>query len=124
MQVVVSNSNPAPIYEQIVEQVKKQIVSGKLAPGEKLPSLRMLAGDLGVSVITTKRAYAVLEEAGFISTVAGKGCFVSEMNADLIREENLKRIQALLSQAIDLADASGVSLDEVTEMFEILKEGE
>jgi GntR family transcriptional regulator len=124
MQIVVSNSNPAPIYEQIVEQVKKQIVTGKLVPGEKLPSLRMLAGDLGVSVITTKRAYAVLEEEGFVSMVAGKGCFVADMNADLIREENLKRIQSLLSQALELADESGIGIDEVSQMFEILKEDE
>ena len=86
MDIILSNSSDKPIYEQITSQVKAQILSGTLAAGAKLPSIRALASDLGVSVITTKRAYADLEQLGFICTVQGKGCFVAEGNQELLRE--------------------------------------
>ena len=86
MDIILSNSSDKPIYEQISSQVKAQILSGTLATGAKLPSIRALASDLGVSVITTKRAYADLEQLGFICTVQGKGCFVAEGNQELLRE--------------------------------------
>lgn len=86
MDIILSNSSDKPIYEQITSQVKAQILSGTLAAGAKLPSIRALASDLGVSVITTKRAYADLEQLGFIYTVQGKGCFVAEGNQELLRE--------------------------------------
>lgn len=89
MDIILSNSSDKPIYEQISSQVKAQILSGTLATGAKLPSIRALASDLGVSVITTKRAYADLEQLGFICTVQGKGCFVAEGNQELLRENQL-----------------------------------
>ena len=88
MELIIRNTNNQPIYEQICTQIKAQIISGKLAPGEALPSIRALAKDLRVSVITTKRAYDELEADGFLYTVAGKGCFVAEKNLELIKEEN------------------------------------
>ena len=90
MELIIRNTNNQPIYEQICTQIKAQIISGKLAPGEALPSIRALAKDLRVSVITTKRAYDELEADGFLYTVAGKGCFVAEKNLDLIREQSEK----------------------------------
>lgn len=95
MDIILSNSSDKPIYEQITSQVKAQILSGTLAAGAKLPSIRALASDLGVSVITTKRAYADLEQLGFICTVQGKGCFVAEGNQELLRENQLCHIEDL-----------------------------
>ena len=109
MDIILSNSSDKPIYEQISSQVKAQILSGALAAGAKLPSIRALASDLGVSVITTKRAYSDLEEAGFIETVQGKGCFVAEGNQGLLREEELRRMESLLAQAAALAETLGVT---------------
>lgn len=105
MDIILSNSSDKPIYEQIASQVKAQILSGTLAAGAKLPSIRALASDLGVSVITTKRAYADLEQLGFICTVQGKGCFVAEGNQELLRENQLCHIEELLAKAASQAEA-------------------
>ncbi len=121
MELIIRNTNNQPIYEQICTQIKAQIISGKLAPGEALPSIRALAKDLRVSVITTKRAYDELEADGFLYTVAGKGCFVAEKNLDLIREQKLKELEDHLSAAVGLAAQCGVSSGELTEMLHILQ---
>ena len=113
MDIILSNSSDKPIYEQIASQVKAQILSGALASGAKLPSIRALASDLGVSVITTKRAYADLEQLGFICTVQGKGCFVAEGNQELLRENQLCHIEELLAKAASQAEALGVTRDKL-----------
>lgn len=113
-------SSDKPIYEQITSQVKAQILSGTLAAGAKLPSIRALASDLGVSVITTKRAYADLEQLGFICTVQGKGCFVAEGNQELLRENQLCHIEELLAKAASQAEALGVTRDKLHEMLDLI----
>lgn len=120
MEIIVSNAANKPIYEQIASQVKAQIMSGALTEGEQLPSIRALANDLHVSVITTKRAYADLEQQGFIVTSPGRGSFVAGGNKELVREEHLRSIEALLQQAIDEAAQAGVSAVELKEMLGLL----
>ncbi len=120
MDVVISNSNPKPIYEQIADQVKNQIITGVLAPGEALPSMRLLAKDLRISVITTKRAYSELERDGFVETVAGKGCFVAPKNREFLREEQLRKAEEALQAAVDLAKRGGIPLAELCDMLSIL----
>ena len=124
MDIIISNSSDKPIYEQITTQIKDSIVSGELAVGDQLPSIRALANDLGISAITTKRAYADLEAAGFIETVQGKGCFVAGVNREFLREERLRRVEDLLVQAAREARAAGVSTSELREMFDRIVEGE
>lgn len=119
MDIILSNSSDKPIYEQISSQVKAQILSGTLAAGAKLPSIRALASDLGVSVITTKRAYADLE-LGFICTVQGKGCFVADGNQELLRENQLCHIEELLTQAAEQAEALSVTRDKLHEMLDLV----
>ncbi len=123
MEIIVSNSSASPIYEQIAQQVKDAILGGELAEGTLLPSIRALANDLRISVITTKRAYAELEEAGFVSTVQGKGTFVSGGNLGLLREERLRQVERLLAQAVADAEAAGVTAQELHEMLDLLIEG-
>ena len=120
MELIIRNTTNQPIYEQIFEQIKAQILSGALRPGDALPSIRALAKDLKISVITTKRAYDELESAGLIDTVAGKGCFVAEKNLDLIREQKLKELEDHLDAAVELAAQCGVSALELMEMLRIL----
>ena len=120
MTVLIDNKCSLPIYDQIYSQIKAQIIAGKLAPGEALPSIRSLAKDLRISVITTKRAYDELEADGFLYTVAGKGCFVAEKNLDLIREQKLKELEDHLDAAVELAAQCGVSALELMEMLRIL----
>ena len=122
MDIVISNGSSKPIYEQIVDQIKAAIVSGTLTEGEPLPSIRALAGDLRISVITTKRAYAELEEAGFVNTVQGKGSFVAGGNLELLREERMRHVEELLGRAVKEARAAGIPADEVREMFELVLE--
>ena len=123
MQIYLSNSGQEPIYAQITRQIKQQILSGALRPGDALPSIRLLARELRISVITTKRAYENLERDGFIETVAGKGSFVASKNAEFLREEALRRVEAALQQAVDTASRSGVSPQELRQMLELLLEG-
>lgn len=124
MEIIISNSSDKPIYEQISDQIKNLILNGTLSEGQPLPSMRSLAKDLRISVITTKRAYSDLERDGFIETVSGKGCFVAIKNIDLIKEEKQKQIEAYLQKAIDIAKASGISYSELIEILNILYEGE
>lgn len=120
MELIIRNTTNQPIYDQIYAQIKAQIIAGKLAPGEALPSIRALAKDLRISVITTKRAYDELEADGFLYTVAGKGCFVAEKNLDLIREQKLKELEDHLDAAVELTAQCGVSPAELHEMLRIL----
>ena len=120
MKIIISNTKGQPIYEQIYRQMKDMIIAGKLKEGDMLPSIRGLAKDLRISVITTKRAYDELEKDGFINSVAGKGSFVAEKNLELIREENLKKIENYMERIWELAKVCGISADDVTEMFQIM----
>ena len=120
MELIIRNTTNQPIYDQIYSQIKAQIIAGKLSPGEALPSIRALAKDLRISVITTKRAYDGLEADRFLYTVAGKGCFVAEKNLDLIREQKLKELEDHLDAAVELAAQCGVSALELMEMLRIL----
>lgn len=125
MEIIIRNTGGQPIYEQIYSQLKAQIIAGVLTPGEALPSIRALAKDLKISVITTKRAYEELEREGFLATVPGKGCFVAAQNRETRREAVLCQIEEHLSQAVDAARAGAVDLDELTEMLNTLyNEGE
>ncbi|MBU5625916.1 GntR family transcriptional regulator [Oscillibacter sp. MSJ-2] len=120
MKLYISNASGQPIYDQIYTQIKANIISGDLTPGEALPSIRSLAKDLRISVITTKRAYDELENEGFLYTVAGKGSFVAERNTELIREEHLKQIESCLQRAVELAAACNLTHSELEEMLRIL----
>ena len=124
MELIIRNTVNQPIYEQISTQIKAQIISGALKGGEALPSIRALAKDLKISVITTKRAYDELEAQGFLYTVAGKGCFVAEKNLALIREQRLKELEDHLTAAADLARVCGVTPEELMEMLHVLLEEE
>lgn len=120
MDIIISNSSDRPIYEQITVQIKTMVMNGRLKEGDLLPSMRTLAKELRVSVITTKRAYEDLERDGFITTVVGKGSFVKAADTRLMREEKLKQIEELLSRAVALADQSGISRGELEEIIEVL----
>jgi GntR family transcriptional regulator len=120
LNIVISNSGETPIYEQITGQIKNMVMSGQLKEGDALPSMRTLARELRISVITTKRAYEDLERDGFITTVVGKGSFVRKADTRLIREEKLKQIEKLLSEAVLEANRSGISKAELFEMLEII----
>ncbi len=124
MNIVISNSSDKPIYEQIAQQIKKMIISGELSPGEALPSMRFLAKELRISVITTKRAYSDLERDGFIETVTGKGSFVANQNLAFIREEQLRLAEEFLQKAVDIARSSDISWAELSELLELLYKGE
>ena len=124
MELIIRNTAGQPIYDQISSQIKAQIIAGTLSPGEALPSIRALAKDLKISVITTKRAYDELEAEGFLYTVAGKGCFEAEKNLDLVREHQLKELEAHLSAAVELSKSYGVGPQELQEMLRILLEEE
>lgn len=124
MDIIIRNTGDAPIYEQIVRQVKAQILRGELKEGDALPSMRLLAKDLRISVITTKRAYEELEREGFVSTVPGKGCFVAPQNAELVREDALRRVEEHLAHAVDAARTGGIARAEVDELLDVLWEGE
>ena len=122
MQLYIDNRSGAPIYDQIYSQIKNAIVSGQVAAGEALPSIRALAKDLRISVITTKRAYDELEREGFIDTLPGKGCFVAERSAELLREEHLRKIEGCMQEIRRLAAACGLPEDELAEMWRVQKE--
>ena len=122
MNIFIDNKSGLPIYDQIYSQIKSQIISGALSEDQLLPSIRNLAKDLGISVITTRRAYDELEREGFIYTVAGKGSFVAAKNTELLREENLRQIEAHLQEIRSLAVACGLSREEILEMFSVIEE--
>ena len=124
MTILIDNKSGQPIYEQIVFQLRKQIYSGALAEDEALPSIRDLARDLRISVITTKRAYEELAAGGLIYTVPGKGSFVAAKNMELLREEHLRQIEEHLGAALSLARLSGLSREELREMLDTLEEEE
>lgn len=124
MDIILSNSSGKPIYEQIADQIKEQIMTGALAAGEALPSMRLLARDLRISVITTKRAYEELERAGFLENVPGKGCFVAPQNQELLREAQLRNVEDRLTQAVEEARKGGFSLEELHELLDILYKGD
>lgn len=124
MNLILRNTSGQPLYDQITAQIKALILSGELQAGEMLPSMRVLAKDLRISVITTKRAYDELEREGFVETVPGKGCFVAQANLELIQEENLKQIEEHLNSCLTLAGQAGISLDELHEMLNLLAKGE
>ncbi len=117
MDIIISNASNDPIYLQIVNQIKAMIMNGELSPGDALPSMRNMAMQMRISLITTKRAYEELERDGFIESYTGKGSFVKAQNMELMREENLKQIEDLLSQAVQKAHTSGVSLEELTQLL-------
>lgn len=119
MDIIIANGSSEPIYEQIARQIKGAIMAGELAEGDPLPSIRALANDLRISVITTKRAYEELEREGFISTVPGKGCFVAPRDLELVREDARRRAEEHLSQAADIAKTGGISLAELTEALNL-----
>ena len=123
MQIYLSNSGQEPIYAQITRQIKQQILSGALRPGDALPSIRLLAKELRISVITTKRAYEELEADGFIVTQAGRGSFVAAQNPALLREEHLKKMESCLQNAVDAARLGGISCEEACETLRLLWEG-
>ena len=122
MNIIISNASGVPIYEQIVRQIKGLILSEELKEGDALPSIRLLARDLRISVITTKRAYEELERDGFVTTVPGKGCFVAPQNRQTRREAVLCRVEEHLAQSVEEARAGAVGLDELKEMLVTLYE--
>lgn len=122
MDIIISNASGVPIYEQIEEQIKSQIMTGELVTGDALPSMRVLAKDLKISVITTKRAYEDLERDGFIESVIGKGSFVKGVNSDILKENMLYDIGESLERAVDKAILGKITLDELQEMLRILFE--
>ena len=124
MELIIRNSTNQPIYDQIYCQIKSQILSGALAPGEALPSIRALAKDLKISVITTKRAYDELEAHGFIYTMAGKGCFVADNNLEILREQRRRELETHLPAALELAKSCGLTRQDLKQMLDLLSEEE
>ncbi|WP_454053191.1 GntR family transcriptional regulator [Clostridium sp. Marseille-Q7071] len=124
MNIIISNSSSQPIYEQIASQVKVHIINGVLQPGEVLPSIRNLAKELQISVITTKRAYEELEKEGFVETVGGKGTFVSGQNSEFIREKRLKELEEKITEVVQEGKALNISALELKEMIDLVYEEE
>ena len=122
MNIFIDNKSGLPIYEQIYQQLKKEILAGNLKENEALPSIRNLAKDLHISVITTKRAYDELEKEGFIYTIAAKGCFVAAKNIELIREENLKLIENHLTEVLKLASICNLNRSDIIAILDCLEE--
>lgn len=124
MDIIISNASGKPIYEQITSQIKSMILNGTLQEGEALPSMRLLAKELRISVITTKRAYEDLERDGFIETVTGRGSFVAGKNLDFVREEHLRIIEEKMQDAVSLAKTAGINSDELIDILKLLYDGE
>lgn len=122
MDLIISNASGKPIYEQIYTQIKNNIISGELSPGDALPSIRALAKDLRISVITTTRAYDELERDGFIDRVPGKGCYVAEKNLELMREAHLKQIEDHMSEIVELAAGCSLTEEEAVKMLRFMWE--
>ncbi len=124
MNIILNNSSEEPIYQQIISQVKTQIMNGTLAAGDALPSMRVLAAQLKISVITTKRAYEELERDGYTYSVPGKGCFVKDQNTDFLREENIRQTEDLLRKACERAKLCNLTAEELKEIIDMLYGGE
>ena len=124
MRILIDNKSGLPIYDQIYSQIKAQIISGELREDDPLPSIRNLAKDLRISVITTKRAYDELEKEGFIYTIAAKGCFVARKNVELLREENLKEIEDHIDRILQLAASCNLSREDILDMVKFAMEDE
>ena len=124
MELFINNHGSKPIYEQISDQIKALIMSGELKSGEGIPSIRSMAKSLHISVLTVQKAYDKLQEEGFIETTSGKGCFVSAQNQDFYLEEQQKKIEELFNQAIEIARSTGIKLDKLTGLLELLYEEE
>lgn len=124
MDIRISNAGGVPIYEQIVSQVKAKIIAGELREGDALPSMRLLAKELRISVITTKRAYEELEREGFIVSMTGKGSFVAGRDLEFVREEQLRQIEEHMAAIAELAASCKLSFDELVEMLRLMFEGE
>ena len=122
MNIIISNSSNVPIYEQIKEQIKSKIISNELKAGEMLPSIRSLAKDLRISVITTKNAYEGLEREGYVETIVAKGTYVANKNVEIIREEQLQKVEKLIDTAVSIAKISKISKEEIQSMIDILYE--
>ncbi len=120
MDIILKNSSDAPIYQQIIDQIKAQIIEGKLTAGDALPSMRTLASQLRISVITTKRAYEELEREGYIENFTGKGCFVKSQNTDFLREETIRQTEELLAQVCKKARLCGLNADDLKEMVDLM----
>lgn len=123
MTVIIKNSSGIPIYEQIKEQIKEAILNDEMNEGDMLPSIRQLAADLKVSVVTTTRAYTELEQEGYIFTVQGKGCYVAPKDSDLIREQFLRKIEDSFTAAINAARIAKLPKDELKQLFQFTLEG-
>ena len=124
MDIKISNAGGVPIYEQIVSQIKAKVISGELQEGDALPSMRLLAKELRISVITTKRAYEELEREGFIVSMTGRGSFVAGKDLEFVREEHLRQIEELMGRIVELASACDVGMDELSEMLRLSFEGD
>ncbi len=124
MNIIISNANNKPIYEQIYERVKTGVISGEISQAEALPSIRTLAKDLRISVITTKRAYEELERDGYIYSIPGKGFFVAEKNNELLKESQLKEIEEYMNKIMILSQKSGLGVEDVIEMFRVMYDKE
>ena len=122
MNIFIDNKSGSPIYDQIYSEIKALIMNGELSEGEALPSIRNLAKDLRISVITTKRAYEELEKEGFIYTLPGKGCFVAERNTEILKEENLRRMEEHMEEILKLGKGAGLSGDEILGMMKTIME--
>ena len=122
MEIIISNSSDKPIYEQISSQIKNKIMNGTLETGEMLPSMRALAKDLHISVITVQRAYEDLTRDGFIETVSGKGSFVASQNKEFIQEEQLRKAEELLQQVVDIGRSHGISYEQMANILKVLYE--
>lgn len=124
MNIIISNSSNTPIYEQIKEQIKSKILSNELKSGDILPSIRNLAKDLRISVITTKNAYEELEREGYVETIPGKGTYIASKNVEIIKEEQMQKIEGLIDTAVSIAKISGISKKEIKDILDILYEEE
>ena len=122
MTIFIDNKNGAPIYDQIYNQIRNQIISGELAENEPLPSIRALAKDLRISVVTTKRAYDELEREGFIYTQPAKGSFVAPKNTELLKEQNMKKIEEMLEEIMRLAASCGITKQDIADMLELAED--
>lgn len=122
MEIIISNSSDKPIYEQVSSQIKNKIMNGTLEAGEMLPSMRVLAKDLHISVITVQRAYEDLTRDGFIETVSGKGSFVASQNKEFIQEEQLRKAEELLQQVVDIGRSHGISYEQMANILKVLYE--